>query len=215
MSANKVTRIIPRKSSVSRPVLTSLLLVVLCPLRAEAHLNSTGMGPVYDGMAHFLLSPEDLVPVLALALLAGQRGAGHGRRTLFVLPVAWLLGGFIGLAVASERGAGLTALSFLLFGGLVAADARVSLPVLTLLAVLLGLFHGYLNGAAMQQVGFGTETLVVALVGLVLAVSVLVTLAAAFVVRLQRPWARIAIRVMGSWIVASGVLMVGWAVRKG
>jgi hypothetical protein len=44
---------------------------------------------------------------------------------------------------------------------------------------------------------------------------VLVTLAAAFVVRLRRPWARIAIRVIGSWIVASGLLMVGWAGRKG
>jgi urease accessory protein len=41
---------------------------------SEAHLNTTGMGPVYDGVIHFLLSPEDFVPVLALALLAGLRG---------------------------------------------------------------------------------------------------------------------------------------------
>ena len=26
------------------------------------------MGPVYDGLMHFLMSPEDLAPVLALAL---------------------------------------------------------------------------------------------------------------------------------------------------
>ena len=32
---------------------------------AEAHLNATGMGPVYDGLMHFLTSPEDLVPALA------------------------------------------------------------------------------------------------------------------------------------------------------
>ena len=44
-------------------------------LPAEAHLNSTGMGPFYDGLMHFLMSPEDIVPVLALALLAGLRGA--------------------------------------------------------------------------------------------------------------------------------------------
>ena len=29
---------------------------------AEAHLNSTGMGPFYDGLVHFLMSPEDIVP---------------------------------------------------------------------------------------------------------------------------------------------------------
>ena len=52
---------------------------------AEAHLNSTGMGPFYDGLVHFLMSPEDIIPVFALALLAGLRGANYGRRALFVL----------------------------------------------------------------------------------------------------------------------------------
>ena len=52
----------------------------------EAHLNSTGMGPFYDGLMHFLMSPEDIIPVLALALLAGLRGADFGRRALLVLP---------------------------------------------------------------------------------------------------------------------------------
>ena len=53
----------------------------------------------------------------------------------------------------------------------------------------------------------------VALLGLVFAVFVLVALAAAFVVRLRADWARIAVRVAGSWIAASGLLMLGWAVR--
>ncbi len=54
---------------------TVLFACALFPLTAEAHLNSTGMGPVYDGLMHFFMSPEDLVPVLALALLSGLRGA--------------------------------------------------------------------------------------------------------------------------------------------
>jgi hypothetical protein len=37
------------------------------------------MGPIYDGLLHFLTSPEDLVPVLALALFAGLRGVRYGR----------------------------------------------------------------------------------------------------------------------------------------
>src|SRR3974390_837844 len=70
----------------------------MCVVPAQAHLNSTGMGPLYDGLMHFLLSPEDFVPVLALALLAGLRGASHGRRALFTLPAAWFLGGLLGLS---------------------------------------------------------------------------------------------------------------------
>ena len=56
------------------------LLSLLLPVRAEAHLPSIGLGPVYDGIFHLLLSPEDLIPIIALALLAGQRGANSSRR---------------------------------------------------------------------------------------------------------------------------------------
>jgi hydrogenase/urease accessory protein HupE len=177
---------------------------------AEAHLNTTGMGPIYDGLMHFLMSPEDFVPVLALALLAGLRGAAYGRRALFVLPVAWLLGGLAGLSASAANPHPFIAAGwFLLLGGLLAADAKLSLRVTTALAALLGLYHGYLNGTGMGLF----ETAAVALLGLVFAVFVLVALAAALVVRLRAEWARIAVRVAGSWIAASGLLLLGWAVR--
>jgi hydrogenase/urease accessory protein HupE len=159
---------------------------------------------------HFLLSPEDLIPVFGLALFAGLRGVPHGRRTLFVLPAAWLLGGLVGLAVTTSGGGMLAAISFLLAGGLVAADAKVPLPVTTAIAALLGFVHGYLNGAAMGQPGVAA----VALLGVAFSVFVLVALAAALVVRLRWPWTRIAVRVIGSWIAASGLLMLGWAMRR-
>ncbi len=180
------------------------------PGQVEAHLNSTGMGSIYDGLAHFLTSLEDLVPALALALLAGLRGPSHGRRALFVLPVAWLLGGFLGLAVAAASGSAVvSSMWFLLLGGLLAADAKLSLGVLTILVTLFGLHHGYLNG-----IGLGTSAAsVVALVGLAFAVFTLVALAAASVVQLRAEWARIAVRVVGSWIAACGILMFGWAIR--
>ena len=196
----------------SRVPLYALLAFVLLRYAApaEAHLNTTGMGPIYDGLMHFLMSPEDFVPALALALLAGLRGAAYGRRALFVLPVAWLLGGLAGLsAVAANPHPFIAAGWFLLLGGLLAADAKLSLRVTTALAAFLGLYHGYLNGTGMGLF----ETAAVALLGLVFAVFVLVALAAAFVVRLRAEWARIAVRVAGSWIAASGLLMLGWAVR--
>jgi hypothetical protein len=62
------------------------------------------MGPLYDGLMHFLMSPEDIVPVLALALLARLRGASYGRRALFTVPAAWFLGGLLGLSAAASTG---------------------------------------------------------------------------------------------------------------
>ena len=85
------------------------------------------------------------------------------------------------------------------------ADAKLSLSMMTALAALLGLVHGYLNGTGMGQSAFA----VVAVLGLTSGVFVLIVLAAAFVVQLQAHWVRVA----GSWIAASGLLMLGWSFR--
>lgn len=191
-------------------VIATLAVAALWCEPADAHLNATGMGPVYDGLLHFVTSPGDLVPALALALLAGLRGADYGRRALFTLPPAWLLGSLIGLAAATAN-AGTVWVSFwfLLTGGLVVIDAKLSLKTVTALCSLLGLVHGYLNGTGMGV----SVPAIVAIVGIAFAVFVLVVLVAALVVRLRTYWARIAVRVGGSWIAASGLLMLGWSLR--
>jgi hydrogenase/urease accessory protein HupE len=191
---------------------TVTLAIAICSEPAEAHLNATGMGPIYDGLLHFLMSPEDLVPALALALLAGLRGTAYGRRASLTLPVAWLLGSLSGLTAAASAGSTvLSSFWFLLLGGLVLADAKLSLRAMTALTALLGLIHGYLNGTGMGRSSFA----VVAVLGLASGVFVLIVLGAAFVVQLRAHWTRIAVRVAGSWIAASGLLMLGWAFRAG
>jgi hypothetical protein len=49
--------------------------------------------------------------------------------------------------------------------------------------------------------------------GIVAALFAVVALVAALVVALRPPWTRIAIRVAGSWIVAVGLLLLGWSLR--
>ena len=192
-------------------VLGGLLGMLGWPAVADAHLVTSGLGPVYDGLLHFVLTPEDLLPALALALLAGLRGAAHARRALFVLPAAWLLAGALGLAAHGSASPILTSISFVLLGGLVAADARLSVGAMTILAALLGFGHGYLNGAAMGLPGLGVS----GLAGIVAAVFTLVALAASVVVPLRARWTRVAVRVAGSWIAAIGLLLLGWGLRAG
>jgi urease accessory protein len=184
--------------------------LVLLPATSHAHLVNTGLGPFYDGVSHFALTPEDMLPALALALLAGQRGSRAGRLALFALPGAWLLGGVAGLALPTVRSeTALTTVSFLALGGLVAAEARLRAEGGAGLALVFGLLNGYFNGAAMSQARLGA----LGLVGIVSTLFVVVALAAALVVALRAPWARIAVRVAGSWIVAIGLLLLGWSFR--
>ena len=75
-----------------------------------------------------------------------------------------------------------------------------------ILAAALGVLHGQMNGVEMQTAGIG----LVGMLGAIGTLFALVALVTGLVVSLQRPWTRIAVRVAGSWIVAIGLLYVGW-----
>jgi hydrogenase/urease accessory protein HupE len=175
-----------------------------------AHLVTTGLGPIYDGISHLLVSPDDLLPVLAIGVLAGLNGAAAGRRALFTLPAAWVLGGTVGYAVGGPAlPDGVAACSSLVVGVLVAASPRLSPGLLTGLACLIGLLHGWLNGAAIA----GAQREILGLAGIALTTFVLIALAAALAVSLRSATARLVLRVAGSWIAAIGLLMLGWSLR--
>jgi hydrogenase/urease accessory protein HupE len=183
---------------------------MLAPAAAHAHLVTTGLGPVYDGISHLFMTFDDLIPVVAMALLAGLNGATAGRRALFALPVAWLAGGVAGYqSGVAHLPSGVTALSFLTLGVLAAADRKLAPPVVTALAVAMGLVHGWLNGAGIAAAGREAT----GLVGIAGAIFLLAALVSAGVVSLRQPWARIVVRVAGSWIAAIGLLLLGWSLR--
>jgi len=182
--------------------------LLFCPSYAAAHLVTTGMGPVYDGIGHLLLTPEDLVPALAVALYAGLRGREQGRRALFFFPLAWLLGGFAGLFAGNMPAFPLSSISFLLLGVLIASDLRLPNHAFTVLAVVIGVMHGFFNGIALKAGPAG-----LGLLGIMSTLFVLVAIVSAFVISLKPPWTRIVVRVAGSWVAAMGLLMIGWFFR--
>ena len=188
-----------------------LVPALLWPAPAHAHLTSTGFGPFYDGLAHPFVTPEDLLPVLALTLLAGLRGARPGRWVLFALPAAWGVGMAAGrLASPPASAVWLTCGLTIALGALTAADRKLPLSAIAGLAATLGLVHGCLNGAGLAHARGAAQ----GMAGIACAIFVIVALAAGPVVSLRAAWARVAVRVAGSWIAAMGFLMLGWTVRN-
>ncbi len=189
-------------------IIYGAVIIIGLPSTAMAHLVTTGMGPVYDGIGHMLLTPEDLVPVLALALYSGMLGVAAGRRVMVLLPLAWLFGGLAGGFSEISSPAVLPSIVFLTLGLLIAIDVTLPLLGFSLVTILVGLVHGFFNGVALRE---GVSAL--GLVGITVALFVIVIVVSAFVVSLERPWVRIVMRVFGSWIAAIGLLMVGWLIR--
>jgi len=179
---------------------------------AQAHLVETGFGAFYDGVAHVALTPSDLLVVVALALLAGQRGTRAARWALLALPLAWLVGGVIGASLSAGAALPLlTTLTFGVAGVLVALNVKLPAAGVALLALAAGGVHGYVNGGTMAPGGAMT----LALAGAVTAAFCLFAVLAAQVAMIRAGWAQIAVRVAGSWLAAAGVLMLGWLARFG
>jgi hydrogenase/urease accessory protein HupE len=175
---------------------------------ASAHLVTTGLGPVYDGIGHLVMTPEDLIPTLAIALFAGLRGAAPGRRALFVLPLAWFAGGLLGVIIEGLPTLPVAAISFLILGVLVAADLNLSQKLFTAVVIVVGLVHGVMNGVALKD-----SAGILGLIGIMATLFVIVAIVSAFIVSLKQPWAKIVVRVAGSWVAAMGMLMFGWLMR--
>lgn len=194
-----------------RVAAAAALLLLFVSRPAEAHLVTTGLGPFYDGAAHLAKSPGDLAILVALTLLGAMRGASIGRAFLALLPVAWIAGGEIGLAFPSSVNLDwVSAVCFLLVGALVAADRSLSLSEVGPLCAVIGAFQGYLTGSALSITPSGH----LELLGSVTALLIVVTLVAGVVVSIKVYWARVAVRVLGSWIAATGLLMLGWTLRS-
>jgi urease accessory protein len=176
-----------------------------------AHLMTTGLGPFYDGLAHLFVTPEDLLPVLALSLAAGLRGPAGGRAALFVLPPAWLVGVFLGRLFSPHWiWPVLSAVLTVGLGALAAIDRRLPAGVVAVLAGTLGVWNGAWNGIELARSGanaLGTG------IGIATAVFVVVALVGALAAAIRAGAIRIAARVAGSWIAAAGLFMLGWSLR--
>lgn len=187
--------------------------MALAPAVAHAHLVTTGLGPFYDGLYHFAVSPEDFLPLVALAFLAGLRDPRHARALFYTLPLAWLVGGLwvmFHAPLASPVSSLLTAAVFLVTGGCLAANLNVPIVALVVLGGALGL----IRGTNFVDVAAGRANLLV-LLGVCTGVTLVCVIAMSVTLPLKRTGPIVAARVYGSWIAALGLFLAGWLVHAG
>ncbi len=179
------------------------------PTIAEAHLVDTRLGDFYAGALHPLTDLEQILPWIALAALAAFQGAERARWIVLVFPLALLAGGLAALVFPALPFTSVLGLVLVAGTGLaVALAAPIPLSALVAVAVVTGLLHGYLNGAAMAP----STDRVLFLSGMTAsgyAVFTLATGAAIAFLRGVGGWRPIALRAGGSWVAAVGIMVLG------
>jgi urease accessory protein len=161
-----------------------------------------------DGMM-LAVAPTHLLAIVAMGLLAGQGGRNGLMLALFAVG---MLAGSIAIALATrETPSALVLLAMAAFAGITVATAIMLPSILTnVLAFATGAALALdappqaitIPSAIATQVGFGGAALTT--FGLI----------AFMVMRADRPWQRIGVRVVGSWIAASAILALAlWLTR--
>jgi len=180
---------------------------ILAAVPAQARLIGTGLAAFYGSLTHIVLTPADLLVVVALALLAGQQGTRISRWSLLVFPVAWLASGSVAARFPSASAMPLlTAFAFACAGVLVAFDAKLRPAAVGTFVIAAGSLHGYVNGLTMAW----GEVSALGVAGIATAIISLFAIFSAQVITLQTEWSRAAVRVTSGWIAACSVLILGW-----
>jgi nickel/cobalt transporter (NicO) family protein len=159
------------------PFCAAVALASLLPSRASAHLVNTDVGEFYAGMMHPLTSVEHLLPILALALLASQRGKPAARAALVACPMALLGGTLAGSRLPPFAFFHLASFVVLMgLGTLLALGDRLKhIPPAAVggLALLTGVILGYRSGIDMAASKVAAQFIPgVALTGLIVVALV-------------------------------------------
>lgn len=177
---------------------------------AEAHIVAARLGDFYMGALHPFTNLQDGVLWTAMGVLAGSLGASKGRWLILVFPIGLLAGLTIGRLSAVVPTGLADAMMMLAIGLMLAVAARIPTYLLCAIAFGLAVMRGAANGG---DLGADTERLLFA-AGLACAGYTVITLTMALVIVFRRteqdgsvPWRTIAIRALGGWIAAIGLMM--------
>lgn len=196
---------VARRSRAGR--VAALLLsigVVTIPIPVAAH-GSLAAGDFYTGLLQPVFHLDALLPLVALALWSTQLDEVEVWRLPAVFTSAALVGG--GAAILGFRvqaAAWTPQMAMLVLGLLVATRLSPSRIVVLALGVAGGLAHGY---AGLFNEQGGVQRPILYLLGACSSIGLLCFHLESLVLRFEAFWMHIAVRVVGSWIAAIGLLV--------
>lgn len=186
------------------PVVVAVALILL-PAAALAHSPIKGLDNFYAGFLHPLFVPAHLLPILVLGILFGQQGPARLQAAIIAFLVA-VVGGLTATLLSPGWSAELVLLIGAAAAGvLVALAIPLPLGAYVALATLLGLMIGF-DSAQDDLSGRGR---LAALLGTCIAAYLLLLYAMVFADFFsRREWQRIGLRIAGSWVAASALLVL-------
>jgi urease accessory protein len=186
-------------------------LVLFLSGAAQAHVVIPGVGGFEGGLLHPVLVLSHALALIALGMLLGVQPTRIRLLLIATFVVAMLAGfGLVSLAYATDRAELAALILAAIMGLLLASGWKVPVPAIALLSICLGAAILFDSVPAVPSV---RET-IIALVGTALAATAMIAVTAFASAALPAFWPRIGVRVAGSWIAASAILVLALRLAK-
>jgi len=178
--------------------------VMLLTEPANAHAPIKGIGAFYNGMLHPLIVPAHVLLLVGLGLLLGQHTPKISRPAWSAFALALVAG----LAAAAASGAQVSLPVLLVLAFLAALLVILDRPVGVTIAVGLGIAAGIVIGLSSRPETTISRELWLGLTGAAFGAVLILSYVGGLAATVSRPWQRIAVRVAGSWIAASALIVL-------
>ncbi len=189
----------------------AVALLILSGSIAHAHIVIPGVGGFTGGVLHPLLVLSHLLALIALGLLAGLQPLPMRLAIIATFAVAMILSfGMVSLAYSTGRAEFAVLALAAITGLLLAAWPRASGGIGAGLAALIATAILFDSVPAVPSIGETT----LALAGTLAATITVVTVTAFLSAALPAFWPSVGVRVAGSWIAASAILVLALRLAK-
>ncbi len=188
---------------------------LLACVSAEAHIVTMRLGDFFMGALHPMTDPIDWLVWLACALLAARAGLLTARWLIVIVPLALAVGLLVpNLSLTGRLSSVLDASPLLASGLLLAAGMRLRAGGVFVAVSLLMMLRGAANAAGLR-IGADVGLYAAGLAGAgYVAITVLSAIVVKGVVDEGAPaWRKIAVRVLGSWLAAAGLMLIALGLR--
>jgi hydrogenase/urease accessory protein HupE len=161
-----------------------------------------------QGLQHPLLTPSHLIILIALGILLGQQGRQHSTVGLLVFSVSV----FLGLVITRFYSPEITLeISLLVIAGVISMLIILKLSLPRLIMIVFAMLTGGLIGVESAPVlipGLKASRIYTDMAGSLISVSLILLLVTVIAIFINRLWQGIALRIMGSWLFASAMMVL-------
>lgn len=189
-----------------RILTATLFLLALAPIPVLAHAPIAGLGSFYNGILHPLLVPSHALLLVAAGVFFGQQGITDNEPALLAFAVAVLIGLTVAFFVGDLGIESALLVAGCAIGVVVAASPKLSLYWCVLVLSIAGLLVGVDSA---QETLTGKERFG-SLLGSGISIYFVLLFVMGWADAKDRQWQKIGVRIIGSWVAASSLMMLAF-----